>query len=616
MSFWGELRRRNVVKVAVAYAIVGWILVQVAATLFPALQLPQWTVTLVAALIVIGFPVALLLSWAYELTPEGIKRTKEVPLAESVTHLTGNKLNYIVTALLVLAVAFMAVDNYVLNDSDAISSEPAAASAGAPAEPPIPATPETSQAAMPNSVAVLPCDNFSTDPENAFFAASLHEELLNQLFKLRNMNVIARTSVLQYAGVARPIPEIAKELRVESVMECSVAYGEGRIVISAQLIDGNTGLHIWSDRYNREFEGVFDIQADIAMNVANALRAEFSPAEQQDIEQAPTSNPTAYALYLRARNAIETPEVDREAAHSLLDRAIAIDPRFARAYGEKAMLYATALGNNTLGSGVSAEDRAALIAQVNSYGEQALAIDPQEVRARAALRSIYIPQWRWSEYRAALEPADLDTLTASNLWVFSWMGDAAEAVRLSRRIVEVNPNLPAARIGLGVVLAYDGQREEADKAFAEALRIDPTQALALHWRAINAIAAGDGDRGLRQLRTLEQLIGENRLTVFLPELAYAYSRVGQQADVERIVTELEARGDEQEVGVGTWAMASLAAGDEERALELLEAAAEKAANHDADLGLVALMNLRMNALNDPRLEEPRFVSVLARIRGD
>lgn len=185
---------------------------------------------------------------------------------------SGKSIEYLLIGLLIVAVGWLFYRDASRPEvaSSAVTAPGIADGAGT-LEAEASVAPETS--ALPNSIAVLLCDNFSTDRENGFFAASLHQELLNQLGKLGNLKPIARTSVLQYAGAALPIPQIARELKVESVVECSVAYGDDRIVISAQLIDGDTGLRLWGDSYNRELEDVFGIQADIAMNVANALRA-------------------------------------------------------------------------------------------------------------------------------------------------------------------------------------------------------------------------------------------------------------------------------------------------------------------------------------------------------
>ena len=234
-SVWAELKRRNVVKVAVAYAIVGWILVEVASVLLPTFQAPEWVMRVFSFFIIAGFPVALVLSWAYELTPEGIKPAHEVDPAESITHITGRKFDFLIIGLLVLAVGFLLINDYLPQDSDpeeVVQEEPIDVQP-AP-ESPVPVVQEEERDVLPNSVAVLPFENLSLDPEDAFFAAGIHDEILNHLVKLSELNVIARTSVMQYASTEKTIPEIADELNVETVMEGTVRYADDRVRITSQ----------------------------------------------------------------------------------------------------------------------------------------------------------------------------------------------------------------------------------------------------------------------------------------------------------------------------------------------------------------------------------------------
>ena len=279
-SVWGELKRRNVVKVAVAYAIVAWLLVQIIVSVETPLRLPDWTDTLVIVFLLIGFVVAMFVAWAYELTPEGIKQTKSIPLSESVSRVTGRKLDFAIIGLLVLAVGFMFVDNYVLPESSELNGQ----------------TGEV----LPSSVAVLPFENLSPNADDAYFASGLHEEVLNQLAKLRDLSVISRTSVLRYTESGLSIPEIARELNVGTIMEGSVRYANDRVRITMQLIDAATDDHLWSETYDREFADIFAIETDIALNVVSALEAEFSLEERESLERSPTTFPAAYRLYLRA----------------------------------------------------------------------------------------------------------------------------------------------------------------------------------------------------------------------------------------------------------------------------------------------------------------------------
>jgi TolB-like protein len=620
MSFFGELRRRNVVKVGAAYLIVAWLLIQVASTVLPTFDAPRWAVQTLTFVVILGYPVALVLAWVYELTPEGIKRTADVPAGQSITPATGQKLNYVIIGALALLLAFVVVDSYVLEPGRPGSTDGTAALPAAPptesqatSVPPV-ATP---RAVLPNSVAVLPFDNMSPSEENGYFVAGIHEEVLNYLAKLSELNVISRTSMLRYADTPLSIREIAAELNVETIMEGSVRYAGDEVRITAQLIDPTTGAHLWSEAYQRKIDDIFAIQADIAMSIANAIGAEFSLAEQNALDKPPTSSPAAYELYLQATGLSRSGLPDGiEAALALLDRAIAIDPEFARAYASKADLYAASFVNSVQGTAVAAEDRAEIEKRARENSERALELDPANSAARLALRGIDVISWRWSAYPETIGADEARVMRTASLWAVWWLGKEAEALAIGERNAELDPNDAAAHIGLGVIYAYAGNRAASVRSLNRALELTAVNPLPRAWLAYNAIVSRDNDAALAEVQLLERVLGSEPALVFLPELAYAYSRVGRTDDVARIFAEIEARARTTDVGAGTWAMAYLALGDEDEALRYLEAGATKAANHEPDQGYVQLMNLRMNFLEDPRLEEPRFAEVLSRIRGD
>src|SRR6187551_1180476 len=247
LSFLNELKRRNVYRVGVAYAIVAWMAVQVTSVFAPALRFPDWVVSLVALVAILGFPIALVLSWVYELTPAGLRRTDDVAAVESITHVTAQKLNYLIIGSLAALLLFVAVDAYVLRD-DAATGAAAASPAVSTAAPAAAAAPPTREI-LRNSVAVLPFTNLSPHPDDAYFAQGIHEEVLNQLGRLGALNVIARTSVLRYADGRTAIPDIARELNVQTVMEGSVRYAGDDVRITAQLVDPKTGAQLWSEAY-------------------------------------------------------------------------------------------------------------------------------------------------------------------------------------------------------------------------------------------------------------------------------------------------------------------------------------------------------------------------------
>jgi TolB-like protein/Flp pilus assembly protein TadD len=603
MVFWRELKRRKVFQVAVGYAIVAWLLVQVIVAIEAPLNLPGWMDTFVIVCLAIGFPVAIVLSWAFDVTDAGIVRERG----------DGRVIEYSLIGLLGLAVLWFLFRN-VVPDALEPAEMPAAVAAVAAVD---------AGNALPNSIAVLLCDNLSPDPDNEYFAASLHEEILNQLVKLRNLNVIARTSVLQYSGVARPITEIARELKVESIMECSVAYADGRVAITAQLIDAGSGVHLWSERYNRQFADIFDIQADIGTNIAHALNMQLSDAERAGLERVPTTSPEAYGLYLQAEAlaATESTEGVRQ-FYLLIDRALRLDPDFARAHARKAFTLATTVVDTTSGAPDSAAmSRADRETEARRSAERALAIDPDVGLANAALATLDFYAWRWTDslasYRLAADktPGEIVVLQWY-AWLAAYVGNIDEGLQIAEGGLLLNPDTGLAYQLLGMVQAYGREFDAAVASLERAQEILPTSPLVSNWLAYVEIARGNEPAALAHLEFTRELLGGEALVAFLPEFMYAYSRLGRMEEVERLYRDLDAVAADRELGAGTFAMASIARGRWDEAIEWLARAAEKARRHEIDDGFYALMNLKMNFTNDPLLEEPRFVEALAAIRGE
>src|SRR5437899_7273887 len=324
-SFFAELKRRNVYKVAIAYAVVAWLLMQVASQIFPFFEIPNWGVRLVVLLLVIGFPVALILAWAFELTPEGIKRAEDVDVSKSITHKTGRKLDFFIIGVLLAVVAILIFQRAHLKVPTPTSLIPERSIAELPAK----------------SIAVLPFQNLSKDEENAFFADGVQDEILTDLAKIADLKVISRTSVMQYKNTAtRNLPEIAQALKVAHVLEGSVQRSANRVRVSAQLIDARNDTHVWAEKYDRDLADVFAIQSEIAEKIADQLQAKLSPKEKAAMAARPTSDLAAYDLYLRAKaliydatNASRGRENDFKAVQ-LLDQAVARDPAFLLAYGQ------------------------------------------------------------------------------------------------------------------------------------------------------------------------------------------------------------------------------------------------------------------------------------------
>jgi adenylate cyclase len=606
-GFWARVREHKIIQWGLAYLGAALALAHGGDLVSHAFQWPEVVSRVFVIGLIAGFPIALTLAWYHG--HRGLKRISAAELA-------------IISLLLLIGAVFFTVSlrpstgDSAAHEAAGVASTKASSAPGSERA----ATPsggksasETQRSVLPNSVAVLPFDNLSPDPKDAYFAAGIHEEVLSQLAKLSNLNVISRTSVARYANTDLSISQIGAELRVRTVMESSVRYANNRVRITAKLVDAASDRRLWSEVYERDLADVFAVQADIAMNIANALQAEFSPAEQRTLEQKPTSSPAAYALYLQARSA---GLVDSDTAQALLDRAIAIDPEFGRAYGLKARLYVGSFINTTQGNAVAPESRAELESRIREYAQRALAIDPTDAEARAALRGLNLPTWRWPAYERELQPGDEAQLTATQLWVLYWMGRAARALRIGEKVTELNPNDPAAHMGLSIVYAYAGDRAASIRSLGRALELAPVYPLARAWLAYNAIALGSTADALADLQAVEQLLGDNRPIVFLPELAYAYSRIGRRDDAQRLFAEIQTLGSKSDIGTGTWALAYVAIGDDKQALRSLEAMVQKARKHEPDQGYINVMNLKMNFLADPHIAEPAFADVLSRIRGD
>jgi len=403
-NFFRELRRRNVFRVAIAYAVVGWLIIQIATQIFPVLEIPNWCVRLVVVLLLLGFPVAMILAWAYELTPEGIKRTEDVVPTEAARRPVTQRLNLTIIGVLVCAVAFLIWQRYF--------SSPGATS-----------IPE-------KSIAVLPFENFSDDKENAFFADGIQDDILTSLAKIHDLKVISRTSVMPYrAGTKKNLREIAEALGVANILEGSVRRGGNRVVVTVQLIDAQSDRHLWAKRYDRPLADSLGLQGELASEIATELRATLSPEEKGLVETKPTENPDAYVLYLKARGYESNPDrlyEDFKLAERLYSEAIQHDPSFALA---RARLAAT-LARIYHWFAPSEE----LKTRIKQTAEKALEAKPDLSEGHLALGLYYY--WVEANYDTALEQLRLAAAALPN---DSEIGYVSAAIR--RRQGKWNENL-------------------------------------------------------------------------------------------------------------------------------------------------------------------------------
>lgn len=308
------MRRRKVWRVAAGYGVVGWLIIQFATTVFPAFTLPLWTARLVIVLVLAGFPIALILAWAFDVSSAGIEVTPEIVPTDCPPTFAGRRKNLVPLAIAGLLIALAA--GYFL-------------------------IPRASARKLDKSIAVLPFDNFSADQENAYFADGIQDDILTNLARIGDLKVISRTSVMPYRGQTHNLREIGQALNVATILEGSVRREGKRVRINVQLIDTATDKHMWAQVYDRELTDVFAIQSELAREIASALKATLSPDEQERIEKKPTDNGEAYLLYLQAHEIFDRPDrlhADVARVESLYEQAIQLDPSFALAHARLAQV--------------------------------------------------------------------------------------------------------------------------------------------------------------------------------------------------------------------------------------------------------------------------------------
>src|SRR6266849_1132929 len=320
-NFFAELKRRNVYKVAVAYLVAGWALAQGIAQVFPVFDIPNWVVRLIVLFIIIGLPIALALAWMFELTPQGIKRTETADAMPGTARRKKHAWIYVVIIGALLSIGLFFLGRY---------------SAGNKAESGRPGGPSLRE----KSIAVLPFDNLSRDPDNAYFAEGIQDEILARLSKIADLKVISRTSTQKYKSAPSNLREIAQQLGVSNILEGSVQKSADQVRVKVQLINALTDAHLWSDIYDRKLTDIFAVESDIAKTIADTLQAKLTGAEKQMISGRPTSDTAAYELYLKGRSLWGKRGGDNlRQAIAFYEQAIARDPSYAPAYAGLAEAY-------------------------------------------------------------------------------------------------------------------------------------------------------------------------------------------------------------------------------------------------------------------------------------
>jgi TolB-like protein/Flp pilus assembly protein TadD len=584
-QFFGELRRRNVYKVAVAYAVVGWLLIQVATQVFPFLEIPNWAIRLIILAIAIGFPVALIIAWAFELTPEGIRRTEDADAA-------GQRSRGGIWMALVVIAAALSLGLFFLGRYTAGNAQyqnPASRGSGAPGS-------EAVTAVSEKSVAVLPLLNESGDPKDEYFSDGLSEELIAALAQINGLKVIGRSSSFRFKDRHEEPKTIGEKLGVSTLLDGTVRKQGDRVRIVAELVNAADGIQLWTRTFDRELKDIFAVQEEIARAVAESLKVTLLGAQDRPAQRGASSNVEAHNAYLQGHFHFQRRNLeDYRKAVSYFDQAIQLDSDYALAYAERSEAW-TFIGDLT-------GQREPAWSKARTDAEKAVAIAPALAEAQAALGWVrFFIDWKFAEGLSELKRArELSPAnpTANDLLarVIVYLGRVDEAERQARHAVELDPLSVIAQGNLARVLLFAGKLDEADAAARKAAELQPASASSHRWQVVVAVLRGDRETALGEAQ-LEPDEGYRRFA-----LALAQQLQGDRQAADAALADLIANGRDQLA----YQIAEVYAvrGEKDKALEWLQIAFD-----DHDTGTLAL-------LVDPLLrglrDDPRYKSLLTEL---
>ncbi len=562
MSFIKELKRRNVIRVAIAYAVAAWLLIEITATTFPILKLPDWSVTLVTVLVLIGFPLALIFAWAFELTPEGLKKEKDVDRSESITHVTGRKLDFMIITVLVLALVYFVYDEFVIEparDAELVKATTEAVT-------------EHGKSEIPDkSIAVLPFANRSSEQENAqFFADGVHDDLLTLLANLGSIKVISRTSVMEYRDTIKNMKTIGEELGVATILEGGVQRAGNQIRINVQLIDASIDEHIWAKTYNRTLttETIFAIQSEIAASIAEQLKAALSPEDQKTLNKRPTQNLDAYNAYLMAGQFYaRSGYSDLWQAESYFLKAIELDPDYAAAHTGLARTY-----NQLADTG--AITLAELKEKAETIAERAIALDDQSGGAWSALASFrFLTNGEGVEemfHKALLLSPNSSTLQKDYAEYLRKTERYDEAIPYIEKGLAIDPLSTNHFFELARVNLFTARFDEALAAFAKIRLLSPTNPQGYYGAAGVYWNLGDIANGLFLQEQAARLDPDDYETTAF--LGWVYLDLGDETTANKWLNRALEKGPDQALPMAVSAVFKLYAGEYKEAIQIARTA--------------------------------------------
>ncbi len=584
LSFFSELKRRNVVRVAIAYLVFSWLILQVSDVILNNIGAPHWIFRVILLVLACGLPPALLFAWAFELTPEGLKRDSEVPRSQSIAARTGRKLDFVIIGVLVIAVGFLLVERFTANKT---ATDETVNTSAAPA------------ADAPKSVAVIPFVNMSDDEQNEYFSDGISEELLNVLVGIDGLRVPSRTSSFTFKGSHLQVTEIGRQLGVDHVLEGSVRKDGDRIRVTAQLVDVRTDTHLWSETYTRKLDDIFAVQDEIAHAIVAALQISLSGTDQEKLETHSTDNVAAYNKYLQGRH-LWNQRSPRSllAAVEPLREAVELDPGFSQAWAALGDTYALF---PEYGVGSVAES----IPLAREATQRALAINPDSARALTTsgyYKAAFDYDWDGANRDFAKAIALQPRYATAHHWfgeVLVAEGRLEEALDQLHAAAEADPLSAVIRHVPGYFLLYSNRLDEAEAQYLYTLELDPN----FLWTFQNLDILYTLRRDYAKARKMAQRHAELKGTDPAPDLA----RIDALENPElkpRALALLEQRQDILE-GVFGRAMQYALLGEQDLALASLERAFEA--------GDPWAIHMNWVFIYEPLRSNPRFQAMLEKM---
>lgn len=592
-SFFAELKQRRVYRVAVGYAIVAWLMVQIAATVLPAFHASDFILPLLIVLLGIGFPVALVLAWAFDVTPAGIKKTPEGTGATAAKNL---RYGWALAGIgLLLAAA--GVGGYwrwhFPQATHSITFEGAAPNAAR----------EKETVAPEKSIAVLPFDNLSEEKGNAYFAEGIQDEILMRLAKVADLKVISRTSTQHFKSAPENLPQIAKQLGVTNILEGSVQKANDQVRVNVQLINATTDGHLWGETYDRKLTDIFAVESEIAKTIADTLQAKLTGSEKHLMAVQPTTDTDAYELYHQGRSLWQKRGDSIQKAIPFFEQAIARDPNYALAYAGLADAYVL-LPAYTPASPRDAYPKAKAAAL------KALQLDPNLADAHSALGKLYLfadidnqASIREFERAIELEPND----ATARHWIASGplsnLSRFDEALAHGKRAVELNPLSQIMNTDYGTIFYYAGRYDEAIALLRKALEFDPTFVYGNQVLGIAYQAKGDLPRAISQFEKATQLSED---PVMAAQLGAAKALSGDKNAAQKTLAELDHIVQRREVVAYARALLYLSLGNKPEAVHWLEQSFE-------DRDGVNIADINVDPLLLPLHGDPRFEVLVQKV---